>query len=99
MMGRAGGGVGGSKVPSVNTALLDDVLELSHRVVKGFVCRVTRAPLYIAFKLWAARARWVPGKDPGCFAGWLTPPVKKPAKMQRRCCVLLFINSSAHGGG
>jgi hypothetical protein len=38
-------------------SLQDDVLELSHRVVRGFIARVTRAPLYIAFRLWAAHAR------------------------------------------
>jgi hypothetical protein len=38
-------------------SLQDDVLELSHRVVRGFVARLTRAPLYITFRLWAALAR------------------------------------------
>lgn len=41
-----------------SSTLQDDVLDLSQRMVKGFVTRITRAPLYIAFKLWSGQARW-----------------------------------------
>lgn len=46
-------GAGGSTAGS----LQDDLLELSQRMVMRFVARATRARLYVAFKLWAGRAR------------------------------------------
>ncbi|GLI70058.1 hypothetical protein VaNZ11_014828, partial [Volvox africanus] len=42
---------------SVSSSLQDDALELSHHVVKGYVLRVLKWPLYLAFRLWRAEAR------------------------------------------
>ena len=39
------------------SCLEDDVLELSGHMVKGFAARVTRFPLYCAFKVWAGYTR------------------------------------------
>ncbi len=36
---------------------VDDLLDLSQRVMKGWVARLNRAPLYVAFKLWMGQAR------------------------------------------
>jgi hypothetical protein len=41
------------------SSLKQEVLELSHRVVAGWVARVSRAPLYVAFRLWQGAARFV----------------------------------------
>ncbi|KAG2487562.1 hypothetical protein HYH03_013841 [Edaphochlamys debaryana] len=40
-----------------DTSLQDDALELSHNVVKGYVTRVTKWPLFLAFRLWRAETR------------------------------------------
>ncbi|GLC58357.1 hypothetical protein PLESTB_001350200 [Pleodorina starrii] len=42
---------------SVSSSLQDDALELSHHVVRGYVLKVTKWPLYLAFRLWRAQAR------------------------------------------
>lgn len=46
--------------PDADSALgsmQDDILELSRRVVQGFMLRVRKWPMYIAFRLWRSAAR------------------------------------------
>ncbi|KXZ45314.1 hypothetical protein GPECTOR_56g411 [Gonium pectorale] len=50
-------GAGGEYAESLDSSLQDDALELSHNVVKGYVTRVTKWPLYLAFRMWRALAR------------------------------------------
>lgn len=40
-----------------SSSMEDDLLELSAQVVRGFVTRVARYPMYLAFRLWLAAAR------------------------------------------
>ncbi len=49
-------GAGAGAAPSASS-LDDDLMDLSARVVRGFVTRVARFPMALAFKLWAAQAR------------------------------------------
>ncbi|KAJ9528411.1 hypothetical protein QJQ45_020336 [Haematococcus lacustris] len=56
----AHGGLAGVRTASwgaPDTGLQDDILELSQRGVQKFLSRVSRASLYILFKLWAGRTR------------------------------------------
>ncbi|KAJ9528201.1 hypothetical protein QJQ45_014160 [Haematococcus lacustris] len=50
-------GVGTASWGVPDTGLQDDILELSQRGFQKFLSRVSRASLYIIFKLWAGRTR------------------------------------------
>lgn len=52
-----GGTEGGYAESVASSSLQDEALELSHHVVKGYVTRVTKWPLFLAFRLWRAEAR------------------------------------------
>eukprot|EP00798_Chlamydomonas_sp_ICE-L_P001686 gene1686-33082_t len=43
---------------AADCSLEDEVLQLSRNVVEGFVSRVTKFPLYLAFVLWAGHTRY-----------------------------------------
>ena len=45
------------KSTSRPTSVEDDVLALSHMVVRGFIIRVTKYWMYLTFKLWARQAK------------------------------------------
>ncbi len=53
----AAGGRAAEQRQQQQQLLADDMLELSHRVVKGWAARVGRAPLFISFRLWLAATR------------------------------------------
>ncbi|KAG2449098.1 hypothetical protein HYH02_005846 [Chlamydomonas schloesseri] len=55
--GRIGTTEGGYAESVGSSSLQDEALELSHNVVKGYVTRVTKWPLFLAFRLWRAEAR------------------------------------------
>lgn len=60
-----------------SSQLEDDVLELSRRVVKGFVCRVVKYRLYITFTFWANRARKMSALGVEAYARWQAKVLKR----------------------
>ncbi|KAG2444626.1 hypothetical protein HXX76_001370 [Chlamydomonas incerta] len=55
--GGRSGTEGGYAESVASSSLQDEALELSHNVVKGYVTRVIKWPLFLAFRLWRAEAR------------------------------------------
>ena len=53
-----------------DSTLEDDILELSSRMVRGFIVKAAKFTLLLAFKLWLTTARW----GPMCYLG--TPYVR-----------------------